>query len=103
MFEMFSGPARQAIMLAQDEAIGLGDDFVGTEHLLRGLAGVPTGVTGPLLAEHGLSPELARVRAVEGRLGEARLGEARPAGQCSVGQGPTGHGSAGEGLAGMRA
>jgi ATP-dependent Clp protease ATP-binding subunit ClpC len=39
-----SPAARQAIMRAQDEAIGLGDDFVGTEHLLRGLAGVPEGV-----------------------------------------------------------
>ena len=53
--------------------------------LLMGLAGVPTGVAGQLLAEHGLSPELARVRAVE-----ARLGEGRPAGECAVGQGPTG-------------
>lgn len=71
MFEIFSGPARQAIMLAQDEAIGLGDDFVGTEHLLTGLAGVPDGVAGRLLAECGLSAELAR----------ARTTEFRPAGQ----------------------
>lgn len=59
MFEIFSGPARQAILLAQDEAIGLGDDYVGTEHLLTGLAGVPDGVSGELLAEHGLSVGLA--------------------------------------------
>jgi ATP-dependent Clp protease ATP-binding subunit ClpA len=71
VFEIFSGPARQAILLAQDEAIGLGDDFVGTEHLLTGLAGVPDGVAGELLADHGLSVGLARARATE----------IRPAGQ----------------------
>ena len=75
MFEIFSGPARQAIMLAQDEAIGLGDDFVGTEHLLMGLAGVPAGVAGQLLAEHGLSPDLARTRTGEAR----RAARVRPA------------------------
>ena len=87
MFEIFSGPARQAIMLAQDEAIGLGDDFVGTEHLLMGLTGVPAGVAGQLLAEHGLSPGLARTRP-----GEARRAGQGPAGQGSIGQGSIGQG-----------
>ncbi len=78
MFEIFSGPAREAIMLAQDEAIGRGDDFVGTEHLLIGLAGVPAGVAGQLLAEHGLSAELARARAVEAQTGRGSTGSPRP-------------------------
>jgi len=68
VFEIFSGFAREAIMRAQDEAIGLGDDFVGAEHLLIGLAGVPAGVAGRLLAEHGLGAEQAR----------SRLGDFRP-------------------------
>jgi ATP-dependent Clp protease ATP-binding subunit ClpA len=96
VFEIFSGPARQAIMLAQDEAIGLGDDFVGTEHLLMGLAGVPAGVAGQLLAEHGLSPELARTRT-----GEARRAGQGPAGQGPAGQGPAGQGSIGQGSIGQ--
>jgi ATP-dependent Clp protease ATP-binding subunit ClpA len=105
VFEIFSGPARQAIMLAQDEAIGLGDDFVGTEHLLMGLAGVPGGAAGELLTEHGLSPELARVRAVEMRSADVRGGEAglagqRPAGQRPAGQRPGGGGSTGGGSTG---
>lgn len=65
MFEIFSAMARQAIMQAQDEAIGLADDFVGTEHLLLGMAGVPGSVAGRLLAERGLTLEQARSRASE--------------------------------------
>lgn len=65
MFEIFSDLARQAIVRAQDEAIGLGDDFVGTEHLLLGLAGVPESVAGQLLSERGLTVDLARTRTME--------------------------------------
>ena len=43
-------------------------------------------MAGQLLAEHGLSPGLAR----------ARTGEARPAGQSPAGQGPAGQGPAGQ-------
>jgi ATP-dependent Clp protease ATP-binding subunit ClpA len=76
VFEIFTGRARQAIMLAQDEAIGLGDDFVGTEHLLMGLAGVPQGVAGELLAEHGLSASAARAEVA--RLRASEIGPAGP-------------------------
>ena len=88
MFEIFSGPARQAIMLAQDEATGLGDDFVGAEHLLIGLAGVPAGVAGQLLAEHGLSAELARARAIEAQTGAARPAAHDPEAQGAGWPGP---------------
>jgi len=72
VFEIFSDLARQAIMLAQDEAIGRGDDFVGTEHLLLGMAGVPGSVAGTLLSERGLTVELARSRVSEMRAAAAR-------------------------------
>jgi ATP-dependent Clp protease ATP-binding subunit ClpA len=105
VFEIFSGPARQAIMLAQDAAIGLGDDFVGTEHLLVGLAGVPEGVAGQLLAERGLSAEWARARTVEARAaaedepGQGRAREVQ-AGPEATGQVPAGPESAGQRPAG---
>jgi ATP-dependent Clp protease ATP-binding subunit ClpA len=60
VFEIFSPAAKQAIMRAQDEAIALGDDFVGTEHLLLGMTGIPDSVAGQLLAESGLTADLAR-------------------------------------------
>jgi len=37
MFERFTEQARQAIVLAQEEASQLDHDHVGTEHLLAGL------------------------------------------------------------------
>jgi ATP-dependent Clp protease ATP-binding subunit ClpA len=37
MFERFTERARKVILLARDEAIRLGHDFLGTEHLLLGL------------------------------------------------------------------
>src|SRR5690349_19334076 len=37
MFEKFSGQARQAVVLAQEEARLLQHDYIGTEHLLLGL------------------------------------------------------------------
>ena len=37
MFERFSEPARQVIVLAQDEARSLRRNYIGTEHLLLGL------------------------------------------------------------------
>jgi ATP-dependent Clp protease ATP-binding subunit ClpC len=60
VFESFTGPAKAAILLAQDEAVALGQDFIGTEHLLLGLAGVPEGLAGQLLAERDVTPGRAR-------------------------------------------
>ena len=37
MFEFFTDRARRAVVLSQDEAIALGHDFIGTEHILLGL------------------------------------------------------------------
>jgi ATP-dependent Clp protease ATP-binding subunit ClpA len=49
----FSGPAANALELAVTEAIGLGHNYVGCEHLLLGLASESEGVAGPLLRELG--------------------------------------------------
>ena len=36
MLDIFAGPARQVIIRAQDEALSLGHDYIGTEDLLTG-------------------------------------------------------------------
>lgn len=36
MFERFTGRARRAVLLAQDEAACFGHDYLGTEHILIG-------------------------------------------------------------------
>lgn len=37
MFERFTDRARKAVVLALREAMHLGHDYIGTEHILRGL------------------------------------------------------------------
>jgi ATP-dependent Clp protease ATP-binding subunit ClpA len=49
----FSGPAANALELAVTEAIGLGHNYIGCEHLLLGLASETEGTAAPLLRELG--------------------------------------------------
>jgi Clp amino terminal domain, pathogenicity island component len=77
MFERFTDKARQAVVLAQEEARRLGHPEVATEHLLLGLLGVSgeSAGTGTLAA---LGIRLDDLRAeVEGRIGR---GEGAPGG-----------------------
>jgi hypothetical protein len=76
MFERFTHPARQAVVLAQEEARRLGHAVVGTEHLLLGLLAVPEGVGARTLAGLGTPLDELRVE-VEGRIGR---GEGAPEG-----------------------
>ena len=64
MFERFTELAKRAIVLSQDEAIELGHDYIGTEHLLIGLAGVRGTVAGDLLHDKGLTPQKLREHTV---------------------------------------
>jgi ATP-dependent Clp protease ATP-binding subunit ClpC len=54
MFERFTDKARQVVVLAQEEARRLDHNYIGTEHLLLGLQGVPDGVGGRALAGVGM-------------------------------------------------
>ncbi|WP_172387082.1 Clp protease N-terminal domain-containing protein [Streptomyces sp. MNP-20] len=69
MFEFFTDRARHAVTLAQDEAIALGHDFIGTEHLLLGLAGTDRSTAGEVLRKQGV--EQARIRQETVRILEA--------------------------------
>lgn len=60
MFELFEEPARQAVVLAQDEARRLNHDYHGTEHLLLGLLRVEDGSAARVLTRFGLT--VPRVR-----------------------------------------
>jgi hypothetical protein len=61
MYEGFSGQARKAVQLAHDEARRLGQEYVGTEHLLLGLLREPSQGAGRLLSACGVDPaRLAR-------------------------------------------
>jgi ATP-dependent Clp protease ATP-binding subunit ClpC len=73
----------QAVHRAELLAESLGDDFIGTEHLLLALAQDPNGIASQVLAELGVREELQkRLRAIlesdtynaEGRSGDTSLG-----------------------------
>lgn len=78
VYERFTELAKRAIVAARDAADSLGADFVGTEHLLLGLAQT-AGTASEVLRAQGL--DLARTRAQIRRL----AGEAGPTGAGSRG------------------
>ena len=60
MFERFTSQARHVVVLAQEEARGLGHNYIGTEHILLGLLGEPGGIAVQALNRCGLTLEGAR-------------------------------------------
>lgn len=78
MFERFTGLAKRAIVRSEQEAISRGRDYIGTEHLLLGLAGVPEGLAAAVLSERGLTAERLRqeVTRLPDRPGSAAAGHA---------------------------
>ena len=63
----FSGSAANALELTVTEAIALGHNYVGCEHLLLGLISEPDGAGGQILREAGVDLRSAR-RAVAAAL-----------------------------------
>ncbi len=61
MFERFTGEARQAVKMAQDEARSLRQPSIGTGHLLLGLLAAG-GPGAQVLMAHGLSANAVRQR-----------------------------------------
>ena len=59
-FDAFTGPARQVLIRAQEEAQRLHQRYVGTEHLLLGLLHGESGVAGQVLAQMGVALSDAR-------------------------------------------
>jgi hypothetical protein len=64
MFEQFDEDSRRVVVLAQEEARGLGHSAIGTEHLLLALARLGGSVT-ELLAVQGVTYDGARALVVE--------------------------------------
>ncbi|XP_061989047.1 chaperone protein ClpC, chloroplastic-like isoform X2 [Rosa rugosa] len=60
-FDRFSEKAIKAILLAQEETMRIGHNFVGTEHILLGLVGEGTGIAAKVLKSIGINLKGARV------------------------------------------
>ncbi|SFP30016.1 ATP-dependent Clp protease ATP-binding subunit ClpC [Amycolatopsis arida] len=69
----FSGPAANALELTVTEALALGHNYVGCEHLLLGLVGEPDGTAGQVLRELGVDLRAARRTVVAALTGYAHL------------------------------
>lgn len=79
MFERFHHEARQAVVLAQENARRLRHDVIGTEHILLGLLGQPESLSARVLGRHGLDHDgayRAVVRLTPQRPGDALDAEA---------------------------
>jgi ATP-dependent Clp protease ATP-binding subunit ClpC len=78
VFERFTEPARQVVVLGQDEARRLGHGYIGTEHLLLGLLREQDGLAARVLASLGvrLDDVRAQVARIVG-LGDPGLTSAR--------------------------
>jgi ATP-dependent Clp protease ATP-binding subunit ClpA len=61
MFERFTTQARESVGRAQDEARALGHAYIGTEHLLLGIA-AGEGAAAKVLRSHGITPDELRQR-----------------------------------------
>ncbi|MEA4883554.1 MAG: ATP-dependent Clp protease ATP-binding subunit [Clostridia bacterium] len=74
MFGSFTERAQRVLYLSQDEAKKLGHNFVGTEHILLGLAREGQGVAARALQNLGIEPDAIREE-VEGIIGKGDAGE----------------------------
>nr|WP_308209035.1 Clp protease N-terminal domain-containing protein [Actinoallomurus purpureus] len=63
VFERFTELAKRAVTASQDAAVALGHDFIGTEHLLLGLAST-AGTASEVLRGHGIELQRAREETV---------------------------------------
>ena len=59
-FEKFSERARRVLSLAQEEAQRFNHNYIGTEHILLGLARENEGVAANVLSNHNI--ELSKIR-----------------------------------------
>ena len=65
----FTNGAREAVEIANDLAIELGHNYVGTEHLLYGLSKEKTGIASKVLEKHGVTP-IAILEKIQELIGE---------------------------------
>ena len=76
MFERFTNNARRVVVLSQEEARLLNHNYIGTEHILLGLLGMPESIAGTVLESFGITRDGVRVE-VEEKIGR---GKSQPSG-----------------------
>jgi ATP-dependent Clp protease ATP-binding subunit ClpC len=74
----FTRGGKQALELALREAVGLGHDSIGTEHILLGLVRADDDVAARILQEHGADPEKIRQAVIRMLSGPGSLHHREP-------------------------
>jgi Rho termination factor, RNA-binding domain/Clp amino terminal domain, pathogenicity island component len=59
-WKRFTEPARRVVFFAQEEAVRLGESYIGTQHLLLGLVREPEARAGRILGRIGISSKKVR-------------------------------------------
>lgn len=80
----FSGPAANALELTVTEAIALGHNYVGCEHMLIGLAVEPDGIAGDVLRVAGADARAVRRAVTAALAGYVHLRASRPTADALV-------------------
>src|ERR671931_2258178 len=92
MFERFTDRARRVVVLAQDEAMLLNHNYIGTEHILLGLIREGEGVAAQVLQKLGADLNRVRQQVIQllsgysGGKGEQAPGEQTPQGSMVLDQ-----------------
>src|SRR5919204_6900726 len=89
MFERFTERARQVVVLAQEEALTLKHNYIGTEHILLGLVRENEGVAARILLDFDADSEKIRnevIRMLSGP-GSRRQGSGGAAAGAATGEG----------------
>lgn len=79
MYGRFTEKAERAITLAQESAMMMGHNYVGTEHVLLGLVKEGTGVAANVLKAHGIT-EGKIVAVIEALVGKGEKSDRQPVG-----------------------
>jgi len=95
-FERFTQRARHLMTESSQAAISLGDDFIGTEHLLLALFADPEGVAAKALAAMDVSEDTVRAAILAAGDRAAGQEEPSPAGTAAAGEPATGEPATGE-------
>ncbi|MDD2352044.1 MAG: ATP-dependent Clp protease ATP-binding subunit [Candidatus Caldatribacteriota bacterium] len=74
MFKRYTEKVRKVIMMAQEEAVNLNHNYIGTEHILVGLVKENEGLAGKVLRELGVEPEKV-IEAIEKIVGKGEYQE----------------------------
>jgi ATP-dependent Clp protease ATP-binding subunit ClpA len=93
-FERFTDRARHVMAGSSQAAIALGDDFVGTEHLLLALFTEPDGIAGRALAAMDVSEETVRAAILAAGNRTAEAADSPVEGAAAAGTRPPFSGSA---------